>query len=87
MAEKKTTKTAKQTASVKKTTTKPKTPKHIGLVAKDPYLEPYEDAIKGRHDPCILPRACPVVEAMAAIGLTELRKERAQCLSASHTRG
>ncbi len=26
------------------------TPKHIGLVASDPYLEPYEDAIRGRHD-------------------------------------
>lgn len=25
-------------------------PKHVGLVAKDPYLEPYEDAIRGRHD-------------------------------------
>ena len=25
-------------------------PKHIGLVANDPYLEPYEQAITGRHD-------------------------------------
>ena len=25
-------------------------PKHIGLVKNDSYLEPYEDAIKGRHD-------------------------------------
>jgi 1,4-alpha-glucan branching enzyme len=24
--------------------------KHIGLVARDPYLEPYEEAIRGRHD-------------------------------------
>ena len=24
--------------------------KHIGLVAKDAYLEPYEEAIRGRHD-------------------------------------
>lgn len=24
--------------------------KHIGIVAHDPYLEPYEDAIRGRHD-------------------------------------
>lgn len=24
--------------------------KHIGIVAHDPYLEPFEDAIKGRHD-------------------------------------
>ena len=25
-------------------------PKHIGLVQKDPYLEPFEEAIKGRHE-------------------------------------
>jgi 1,4-alpha-glucan branching enzyme len=25
-------------------------PKHIGIVAHDPYLEPFEDAIRGRHD-------------------------------------
>ncbi len=37
-------------------------------------------AIKGRHDPCILPRAVPVVEAMTAIGLMELWKERAACV-------
>lgn len=35
-----------------------------------------ELAIHGRHDPCILPRAVPVVEAMAAIGLMDLWKER-----------
>jgi chorismate synthase len=33
-------------------------------------------ALTGRHDPCIVPRAVPVVEAMAAIGLAELWKER-----------
>jgi chorismate synthase len=27
---------------------------------------------KGRHDPCVLPRAVPVVEAMAAIAITDL---------------
>ena len=32
----------------------------------------------GRHDPCILPRAVPVVEAAAAIVLLDLWKERAQ---------
>lgn len=37
--------------------------------------------IHGRHDPCILPRAVPVMEAMTAIGLMELWKERAACLS------
>lgn len=37
-------------------------------------------SIHGRHDPCILPRAVPVVEAMAAIGLMDLWKERCACL-------
>ena len=32
--------------------------------------------VRGRHDPCLLPRICPVVEAAAAIGLTELWMER-----------
>jgi len=26
---------------------------------------------KGRHDPCVLPRAVPIVEAMAAIVLAD----------------
>lgn len=39
--------TAKKAASK---TSKSTTPKHIGIVARDPWLEPYEDAIKGRHD-------------------------------------
>ena len=37
-------------------------------------------AVKGRHDPCILPRAVPVIEAMAAIAVMDLWKERAACL-------
>lgn len=37
-------------------------------------------SIHGRHDPCILPRAVPVVEAMAAIGIMEMWKEREACL-------
>ncbi|MBR6954051.1 MAG: chorismate synthase [Clostridia bacterium] len=32
--------------------------------------------VRGRHDPCLLPRVCPVVEAVAATGLTELWMER-----------
>ena len=43
----------KNTASGKPTTKKVEkeaTPKHIGLVKNDPYLEPYEDAIRGRHE-------------------------------------
>ena len=35
--------------------------------------------ITGRHDPCIVPRALPVIEAMTAIGLCELWKERYSC--------
>lgn len=27
-----------------------KRPRHLGIVKNDPYLEPYEDAIRGRHD-------------------------------------
>ncbi len=38
-------------------------------------------AIHGRHDPCILPRAVPVVEAMAAIAILDLWKERQGCLT------
>ncbi|HCP15474.1 MAG TPA: chorismate synthase [Peptococcaceae bacterium] len=35
--------------------------------------------ITGRHDPCIVPRAVPVVEAAAAIGILDLLKEREAC--------
>ncbi len=34
---------------------------------------------KGRHDPCIVPRAVPVIEAAAALGIAELWKERQAC--------
>lgn len=35
---------------------------------------------KGRHDPCVLPRAVPMVEAMAALVLVDhLMRHRAQC--------
>jgi len=34
----------------------------------------------GRHDPCVLPRAVPVVEAMATLVLCDhLLRQRAQC--------
>ena len=39
-----------------------------------------ELAVRGRHDPCIIPRAVPVIEAMAAIGMMELMKERSSCV-------
>jgi chorismate synthase len=32
--------------------------------------------IKGRHDPCIVPRAVPVVEAAAAIAIFDLILEK-----------
>lgn len=35
---------------------------------------------KGRHDPCVLPRAVPMVEAMVAITLVDaLMCQQAQC--------
>jgi len=37
--------------------------------------------IHGRHDPCILPRAVPVIEAMTAIAILDLWKERQACLT------
>jgi chorismate synthase len=42
--------------------------------------EPVEFAAKGRHDPCVLPRAVPIVEAMTCLVLADhfLRHE-AQC--------
>lgn len=38
-------------------------------------MEPAEIAVSGRHDPCIVPRAVPVVEAAAAIAMLDLIKE------------
>ena len=35
-----------------------------------------ELVIEGRHDPCIVQRAVPVIEAVAAIGILDLIKER-----------
>jgi chorismate synthase len=35
---------------------------------------------KGRHDPCVLPRAVPLVEAMACLVLADhFLRQRAQC--------
>ena len=35
---------------------------------------------KGRHDPCVLPRAVPMVEAMVALVLVDhLLRQQAQC--------
>ena len=35
-------------------------------------LEPCELLIQGRHDPCIVPRALPVVEAMMALAIWDI---------------
>ena len=35
------------------------------------YGEPVTVVGKGRHDPCVLPRAVPIVEAMAALVLAD----------------
>ena len=35
-------------------------------------MENAEIAVKGRHDPCIVPRAVPVVEAAAAVAIINL---------------
>ena len=34
-------------------------------------------SVKGRHDPCIVPRAIPVVEAALALGLLDLLESEA----------
>ena len=34
-------------------------------------MQPEELVITGRHDPCIVPRAVPVVEAVAAIAVSD----------------
>ena len=47
----------------------------IGKMQKSVNLRTLEEAqleIKGRHDPCIVPRAVPVVEAAAAIAIYDL---------------
>lgn len=41
---------ATKTKSTKATATKKSAVKHIGLVKNDAYLQPYEEAIRGRHD-------------------------------------
>ena len=41
---------ARKTNSRKAANKKAAKPQHIGLVKNDAYLEPYEDAIRGRHE-------------------------------------
>lgn len=51
--------------------------KPVASIAKDQKTVDYDGnplvlGVKGRHDPCVLPRAVPVVEAMAAIVLADM---------------
>jgi chorismate synthase len=41
-------------------------------------MEEVKLEIKGRHDPCIVPRAVPVVEAAAAIAVYDALLEAAE---------
>ena len=55
----------------------------IAKVQETVSLKHWENAdleIHGRHDPCILSRAVPVIEAMTAIAILDLWKERQGCL-------
>jgi chorismate synthase len=38
----------------------------------DTHLQPQKLVVEGRHDPCVVPRAVPVVEAMLALTLVDL---------------
>ncbi|MBR2353004.1 MAG: chorismate synthase [Clostridia bacterium] len=42
-------------------------------------MSPVKLAIKGRHDPCIAPRAVPVLEAICAIAIYDLLLDSASC--------
>ena len=53
----------------------------IALPQKSVNLKTMEEVtiqIKGRHDPCIVPRAVPVVEAAAAVAIFDLILEKEQ---------
>ena len=50
MVAKKSTTTKAVVTKNKRNVTASAVPQHIGLVKNDPYLEPYENAIRGRHD-------------------------------------
>ena len=55
--------------------------RHEELPVKELWLVDIEEGkekleIVGRHDPCIVQRAVPVIEAVAAIGILDLIKEK-----------
>lgn len=53
------------------------------MTEQDTVTTSYEDTVlkgRGRHDPCVLPRAVPMVEAMAALVLVDhMLRQRALC--------
>ncbi len=55
----------------------------IGKAQKTVDYEGHEVVLeaKGRHDPCVLPRAVPIVEAMAALTLADLALRQRRLLS------
>lgn len=54
----------------------------IGKIQNTIDMEKMEETkinIRGRHDPCIVPRAVPVIEAAAAITILDMMLERGEC--------
>lgn len=55
----------------------------VGKTTESDNQEYYQETVlrgKGRHDPCVLPRAVPMVEAMVAVTLVDaLMQHHAQC--------
>lgn len=47
--------------------------------------EPVQLAAKGRHDPCVVPRAVPIVESMAALALIDLAMRQEARAAMRHT--
>ena len=56
--------------------------KPTATLAREQVTADYEGRLRplraaGRHDPCVLPRAVPVVESMAALVLADLARRHA----------
>lgn len=54
----------------------------IGKMQNTIHMEKMEEtkiSIQGRHDPCIVPRAVPVIEAASAIVIADMLMERGEC--------
>ncbi|MDE6396297.1 MAG: hypothetical protein K2K84_03405, partial [Muribaculaceae bacterium] len=46
-------KPAKKTTATQKTARRPRRPKVLNIIKNDPWLEPYADAITGRHQDAV----------------------------------